>query len=349
LICLCDINEEGKELKIWLKWIGIAMVLMIGVGVWGYWKLNPNHHFKNMDYPVLAQPNKPTIDNSLNETRIIKTESSPPPIQNDPSSFNVLILGIDAREEESSRTDIIMVAHVDPLANKVNIVSIPRDTRVHLPGIGSTKINHAHFLGNLKGGNTAGTEASIQAVSDLLNIPINYYFKTNFEGFVHLVNSIGGVEINLPKPVKLDHRLKGKSDTVLPAGLQTLDGDQTLDLVRERYSMPNGDFDRQSFQVMILKRIAEKMTQVNYLPKLPSLIKQVKQDFMDTNFKDSDLISLAWLFKNFNGNNVHYYQLPGHSEYALDPLIKLKLYYWIPNTKEVQVISEKYLRNAAKS
>jgi LCP family protein required for cell wall assembly len=342
-LCGFAIREEEKILKNWVKWTGIFMVVIVTVGGYTYWKLNPHNHFKKMEHPVLAEPNKPTMDHHLNQTGISVTESTAPSMQNDPSTFNVLILGIDAREEDSSRTDIIMVAHVDPLAKKVNIVSIPRDTRVNLPGIGKTKINHAHFLGNLKGGNNAGTEASIQAVSDLLNIPINYYFKTNFEGFAHFVNSIGGIEIDLPKEVKLDHRLKGRSVMSLPAGKQTLDGDQTLDFVRERYSMPNGDFDRQTYQVMVLRLIAEKMTKVNYLPKLPGLLNQVKQDFVDTNFKDSDLISLAWLFKNFNGNNIKNYQLPGHSEYALDPLLKLKLYYWIPNDKDVQDIADKYL------
>jgi polyisoprenyl-teichoic acid--peptidoglycan teichoic acid transferase len=350
-------------LKIWAKIVIGAGLAVIVTGGWGYWRLNPGNHFKQMDHPVLAQPNNRTETEATGTTSTPGTTPkqipdqipdqtptpTPPTIQMDPSTFNVLILGIDARAEESSRTDIIMVAHVDPKAKTVNMVSIPRDTRVYLPGIGNTKINHAHFVGNEKGGNNAGTQASIQAVSDLLGVPINYYFKTNFEGFVHFVDSIGGVGVDLPKEVKLDQPLMGRSIITLPAGKQTLDGALTLDFVRERYSLPNGDFDRQSDQLMVLKLIAEKVTQFSYLPKLPSLLIQVKRDVIDTNFKDSDLISLAWLFKDLKGDQVQYFQLPGHSDYAFDPLVKLRLYYWVPDAADVQNITNNYLKKSGKS
>jgi polyisoprenyl-teichoic acid--peptidoglycan teichoic acid transferase len=344
--------KGGLELNKWAKIVmGVSLAVII-TGVWGYWRINPGNHFKQMDHPVLAQPMSSTnaeVPRTISELPNRSPSPSPLAVQLDPSTFNVLILGIDARAEESSRTDFIMVAHVDPMAKTVNVVSIPRDTRVNLPGIGNTKINHAHFIGNEKGGNNAGTEASIQAVSDLLDIPINYYFKTNFEGFVHFVDSIDGIGVDLPQEVKLDQRLKGKGITILPAGKQKLDGALTLDFVRERFSLPNGDFDRQSDQLMVLKLIAEKMTRISFLPKLPSLLIQVKRDVIDTNFKESDLISLAWLFKDLKGDQVQYFQLPGHSDYAFDPLVKMKLYYWVPNAKDVQDISKKYLSNVAKS
>jgi LCP family protein required for cell wall assembly len=343
-------------LKTWAKIvIGVGLTVIV-TSVWGYWRLAPGNYFKQMDHPVLAQPNNKTMTEANSSipvqvpVQVPEQESpSPPTIQIDPSTFNVLILGIDARAEESSRTDVIMVAHVDPIAKTVNIVSIPRDTRVSLPGIGNTKINHAHFVGYEKGGNNAGTEASIQAVSNLLGIPINYYFKTNFEGFTHFVDSIGGVGVDLPKEVKLDQPLKGSGIITLPAGKQTLDGALTLDFVRERYSLSNGDFDRQSDQLMVLKLIVEKLTQFSYLPKLPSLLIQVEHDVIDTNFKNSDLISLAWLFKDLKGDQVQYFQLPGHSDYAFDPLVKLKLYYWVPNAKDVQDITNNYLKKSRKS
>jgi LCP family protein required for cell wall assembly len=350
VIIFCN-AKEAYELKKWAKiLIGVGVTVIV-TGVWGYWRLNPENHFKQLDHPILAQPMNRTFAEVPEQVPEQVSEQTPssPTNQIDPSTFNVLILGIDARAEESSRTDIIMVAHVDPIAKTVNMVSIPRDTQVNLPGIGNTKINHAHFVGNEKGGNNAGTEASIQAVSDLLDVPINYYFKMNFEGFVHFVDSIGGVGVDLPKEVKLGQPLKGRSTIMLPAGKQTLDGALTLNFVRERYSMPNGDFDRQSDQLMILKLIAEKLTQISYLPKLPSLLNQVKHDVIDTNFNDSDLISLAWLFKDLKGDQVQYFQLPGHSDYAIDPLVKLRLYYWVPNVKDLQDITNNYLKKSGKS
>jgi LCP family protein required for cell wall assembly len=329
----------------WVRtWIGVGIgiaVVIIVIIAWVYVQFNPEQHFKQMEYPVLAKPSKQTMN--------YRTHSIPDPFiytdapTTDQSTFNVLLLGIDARDDESSRTDVMVVAHIDPTNKTINMVSIPRDTQVHLPGIGYTKINHAHLIGQQKGGNKAGTEASMQAVSDLLGIPINYYVKTNFEGFIHFVDTIGGIEVDLPSEVRLDQPLQGRSVITLPAGKQILDGEETLDLVRERYSLSNGDFGRQSSQFMILELMLKKLTQISYLPKLPKLLSQVQQDVIDTNFNNSDLISLAWLYKNLEEEQVQYVQLPGHSEYALDPLIGLKLYYWVPDVGQIQNISEQYL------
>jgi LCP family protein required for cell wall assembly len=331
----------SKWVRIWTG-VGICItVIIIVIIAWVYVQLNPEQHFKQTEYPVLAKPRKPTMSNRAHSIPESTQFVAPP--TTDQSTFNVLLLGIDARADESSRTDMMVVAHIDLDNKKINMVSIPRDTQVNLPGIGYTKINHAHFIGQQKGGNTAGTEASMQAVSDLLGIPINYYVKTNFEGFIHFVDTIGGIEVDLPMEVRLDQPLEGRSIITLPAGKQTLDGEVTLDLVRERFSLSNGDFGRQSSQIMILELMLKKLTQISYLPKLPKLLSQVQQDVIDTNFDNSDLISLAWLYKNLEEEQVQYVQLPGHSEYALDPLIGLKLYYWVPDVDELQNITEQYL------
>lgn len=327
------------------KWIKISITVSLAGGivlilfaVWGYVRFNPEHHFAQTVHPVLAKPSSQPLaytTHAIPEQVIEESYSSA-----EQSSFNVLLLGIDARAKESSRTDIMIVAHIDPTNHTVNLVSIPRDTRVHLPGVGYTKINHAHFLGQESGGNKAGTEASIQAVSNLLGIPINYYFKMNFEGFIHFIDTIGGVEVDLPNEIRLEKPLQGRDIITLPAGKQTLDGHLTLDFVRERYSLSNGDFGRQSSQIMVLKLVAEKLTQMSYIPKLPKLFAQVEQDVIDTNFDNSDLISLAWLYSRVEDDQVQYSQLPGHSEYMLDPLVGSKLYYWVPSKEGIEHITQ---------
>src|SRR5665648_1297146 len=81
---------------------------------------------------------------------------------------NVLLLGSDTRGDEVGRTDTMILISADTKTKHVSIISIPRDTRVNLPGIGLTKITHANVMGELKGGVQAGTQAAVQAVSNLL-------------------------------------------------------------------------------------------------------------------------------------------------------------------------------------
>lgn len=255
------------------------------------------------------------------------------------AGFNILILGTDARDREASRTDVIMLAHVDPEQPRVNLVSIPRDTRVPLSGIGYTKINHAHALGELHGDTRSGTKAAIQAVSNLCSCTINYYIKTDFEGFEHFIDTLGGLDVHLDAPVKLTYAY-----TTLPAGDNHLSGAEALDLVRERKSLPGGDSGRQANQAMVLKEIIRSVIQPKNLKNLPSLIEQVREDVLDTNLRDADLISLAWLAKDLKEDQFRYDQLPGQSGKAWDPLIKNELYYWMPDAPAWEKLAEELLQ-----
>jgi polyisoprenyl-teichoic acid--peptidoglycan teichoic acid transferase len=330
-------------LKRWVRntlWSGLGVVVLVGAGAaWGTWYFNPQRHFAQTKHPVLIEPSASANQPSTSPNSTGQTASSSPqqPTQQEKQqsdSFNVLILGIDSEDDANSRTDVIMVAHVNPHDKTINLVSVPRDTRVNLPGIGYTKINHAHFVGNLQNGNHAGTQASLHAVSDLLNVPINYYVKTNFMGFEHFVDTIGGVDVVFPYRVGS-----------LSAGLHHMNGAVALEAVRERYSLPGGDLDRESDQALVLKAIMQKMLSPENLPKLPDLYKQVKTDLVDTNFTDSDLLSLALLFKGFSNSQMHYVQVPGQGGEDFDPLVKMKLYYWFPDLAGTRAISDQYLHD----
>lgn len=327
-------------MKISKKYIYLcsAILLLLGTGLYFYWKLEPSQHFRNADIPVLATP-EPHI-NIQTPTHTTPTNNTPEHIDTDKkeSSFNVLLLGTDARDNEASRTDVIMLAHVDPTNKIVNLISIPRDTRVNLPGIGYTKINHAHVLSELKGGVHSGTEAAIQAVSNLCSTPINYYVKTDFAGFEHFIDTIGGLDIYLDKPVKLTY-----GNMTLEAGDHHLSGIETLNLVRERKSLPGGDTGRQANQALVLKTLAHTLLQPKNLKNLPSIINQVKEDILDTNLSDADMISLAWMVKGIKEDQFNYSQFPGQSGKDYDPLVKTNLYYWIPDMEAWSAESKKLL------
>jgi LCP family protein required for cell wall assembly len=248
-----------------------------------------------------------------------------------PPSINILILGIDARDSSASRADMIMVANVNSHAKTVNLVSIPRDTKIKVAGIGYTKINHTHLLGEIKGGNQKGTQATLIAVSNILQCRLNYYVKVNFQGFVNFIDTLGGLDIRLPKPVKLTFK-----SMTLPAGINHLDGEMTLELTRERYSLANGDFGRQQNQLLILKTIAKQILNVKNIGRLSELISLARRDMVDTNLTNMDLMGLAWLLRQVPEASIRYHQMRGKSEKALDPLTKTVVYYWRPDMEDIK-------------
>lgn len=332
--------------------IPALLLLVISGGLlWAGLKYEPSRHFQSAKVPVLATPQPVTqpIGSGQNPD---KQPPSPPAAQALSSgagrstvdengntslsmaspfvakgSFNLLLLATDARAEEASRTDVLILVQVNPDNKAIKLISIPRDTRVHLPNIGWTKINHAHALAESKGKSShAGSESALQAVSNLCRCTINYYVKTNFEGFEHFVNTIGGIDMELETPVKLTYYHK-----TLPKGPQHWDGTTTLQFVRERKSLEDGDHARQQHQVQVLRAIAKKILAPDNLRQLPSLLTLVKEDILDTNLTDADILSLAWLASQIDIGEMEYVQFPGRSGRAYDPLVQAELYYWIPD------------------
>ncbi|MNN03002.1 Transcriptional regulator LytR [compost metagenome] len=231
-----------------------------------------------------------------------------------------------------------MLAHVNTDKHSINLISIPRDTRVYISDVGYTKINHAHILGEMKGNGHTGTQATIQAVSNLCSCTLNYYVKTDFEGFEHFIDTIGGLDVYLDDPVKLTY-----GHRTIPAGNNHLTGAEALEFVRERKSLPGGDSGRQANQALVLKEMIRTVIQPQNLKNLPSLINQVREDILDTNLSDSDIVSLAWLAKDVEEDQFEYAQLPGQSGKKYDPLLKTELYYWIPDTTEWNELSKKLI------
>lgn len=335
-------------MKAWLKWKLIIpvmiMICIIGAATYIYRKYEPSRYFEQAQIPVLAQPavsSSVVLDShgkaGLSQEHMTEGENQNRNEQeeHEGASFNVLILGTDARGDEFSRTDTIFVVHVNPSQKQVKLVSIPRDTRVMIPGIGYTKVNHAHIIGELNDGNQGGTQSIVQVTSDFLQVPINYYVKTNFEGFERFIDSIGGIDVELEEDIRLTY-----SNTVIAAGKQHLDGETALKLARERKSLDDGDFGRQKNQALILKALARQLLKTSSLQQLPRLIADFKEDVIDTNFTDDDLISLAWMMADMSSENIEYASIPGHSAMLPDPLVGSQLYYWIPDAEEVKSLTQ---------
>lgn len=254
------------------------------------------------------------------------------------NTINVLLLGSDARGDEIGRTDSIMFLSANVKTKKVSIISIPRDTRVEVPGVGLTKITHANVIG----GKEQGVGTIVQTASNLLEVPINNYVVINFEGFKSLVDALGGVDIELPTAIN-DYM----QNIYLPAGSNHLDGEQALRLARVRYSLPDGDFGRQWYQYKLLAAIAEEALKAENISKLPQIYKIVSGELLETNMTQVQMLALASKFTGFSSKNIEYYQIPGKSLTAHDPLVGANVYYFEANKAELEAIVRKSVNSNA--
>jgi LCP family protein required for cell wall assembly len=184
------------------------------------------------------------MDTTLNRVAAIEDYPGRPAAA---AGTNWLIVGSDSREglsdEEKAklttgdtagkRTDTIMVAHIPDNDTPPTLLSLPRDSNVEIPGHGVNKINAAFSLG--------GAPLLVKTVEGAMNLRIDHYAEISFGGFAGIVDSVGGVEMDIPEEMH-----DTKTGATIPAGRQKLDGVQALAFVRMRYSSatPRSDLDR---------------------------------------------------------------------------------------------------------
>lgn len=185
---------------------------------------------------------------------------------------NVLLLGIGGGSHSGANlTDSIMVASIDPINNKISLLSIPRDLWVKIPGNGNTKINAAFAYGregsrskDAKIQQKEGIELVDRTLESVLGIPIHYNTVMNFKAFEDIVNALGGVNLNVPQELTVSERLwiEGTSrhyNLNVKAGQQYFDGQKALFYARSRYTSSRGDFDRSERQKLLLTGIKDKV------------------------------------------------------------------------------------------
>jgi polyisoprenyl-teichoic acid--peptidoglycan teichoic acid transferase len=195
---------------------------------------------------------------------------------------NIVVLGVDKKTDGVAwRTDTIIVVSVDTAQNRAYLLSIPRDLWVEIPGHDADRINTADFWGESAeaGG---GPELVKRTIEENLGIPIQYYVRANFEGFVAIVDAMGGVEIGVDC---------GLPDIGLEPGIHQMDGKQALRYARSR--MTTSDFDRNRRQREILMALWDKGKRMDIIPRLPVLWRAMSTTF-ETDLSLGQVISLAY-------------------------------------------------------
>ncbi len=222
---------------------------------------------------------------------------------------NILIMGLDeARDVEGAepgdlvgRTDTMLLTRVDPEEKAVNVMSIPRDTRVEIPGYGIEKINQANFEG--------GAELAAQTViHNFDNVQVDRYVRVSTAAFREIVDLVGGIEVMVPKEMKYEDKTQGLVIDLEP-GLQILNGNEAEQFARFRQDS-YGDIGRVQRQQVLLKALRKRMTNPTVLPKLPQIVR-VLQTHIDTNLTMQELLALAGFGIELDSKDLHMVMLPG--------------------------------------
>jgi LCP family protein required for cell wall assembly len=265
----------------------------------------------------------------------------------DGSPYNVLVIGSDTRAGNTGnaasafgtasqvggqRSDTIKILHIDPAAGTARLLSIPRDTYVQLTGLPSNsplstdnKINAAYNY---------GPNALIQTIQATFGISISHFVILDFNGVIDLVNSLGGIRLDFPYPVRDDDNGNNNSGLSIPtAGCQNINGTQALALSRSRFYQyevrpgywiadGSGDLGRIQRQNALIEAVIDKARSTYNPLTLNAFMGSIVHDVtIDQGMSTSQLISLAQRYHAFSGSSLQTATLPttgGYSSQAGD-------------------------------
>lgn len=211
-------------------------------------------------------------------------------------------------------SDTMMLCKVNFDTGKIDILSIPRDTRVKINGIkNQTKINAAYSKG--------GPYLAVDTVRDLLNIDLNYYVAVDYQAVMKIVDAIGGVKIDVPRDMKYsDPTDKPPLNINIKKGPQVLDGKTAIGFLRWRKNnnmtsgYSDGDVGRIKVQQMFMEELIKQTLKPKNILKLPTLI-GTYFEYVDTNIPMNKILQGAKMAKKIDANNITTEIIPGEGEY----------------------------------
>ncbi|MEQ8156970.1 MAG: LCP family protein [Clostridiaceae bacterium] len=230
---------------------------------------------------------------------------------------NIALLGLDKRSDnETGRSDSIMILSIDRKHNKLKLLSIMRDTYVNIEGHDMTKINHAYAYG--------GENLSIKTLNQNFNLNIKDFVTIDFQEMKSIVNSLGGVEIEIK-----DYELKSmKAVGITTPGKYNLNGEQALAYSRIRYQ-GNGDYERTERQRTVLMGIFEKIRSQGAL-KYPSIASSLLP-FVKTSLSPEEILNIGTYIFTSHINTIEQVRFPAES-YSQGKMIN-GVYYLVTDLK----------------
>lgn len=266
--------------------------------------------------------------------------------------FTVLVMGIDStsatlNKNATGNGDALMLVTFNPKTLNATIMSIPRDSYVYLPSMGTeNKITHAAW---------AGTSNMIKTIEMFTGIDIDYYVKINFQGVIKLVNLLGGITVDVPIEFceSNAYRQTSKDKQIcLKEGVQTLNGEQALALARHRKSFATGDLQRGSNQQLVVQGILNQAKTIKSANQALSMLDTMSKS-MDTNFTTKQMLSFYDIFKTIletsanqdNLINVKQLYLSGANQSIYDERTGLVLSNYIINESSLKQCVEEMEKN----
>lgn len=295
-----------KALKISLLVI-LGIALSIGTGVFMFYRsLNV------------------TEENPVTTNTAVKTSKQN---SSSHSKKNILFVG-----DADGLSDTIFVASFDKDKKEIDMLSIPRDTYYPRPGYNAPsekKINAAYSEQKIDG--------LKDAVENLLGIKIDNYVILTYDGFKDIIDTIGGVEVNIPFDMKYNDNVANPPLHInLKKGLQVLDGEEALQFVRYRHGYTDGDIGRINAQQEFLKSFIKKVTSPTIITKVPSLAITLSKN-LKTDLTAKDITTYALDFVKNKPQNINTSIVPGEGGYMGD-----YSYYFVDQQKAMEVASEMF-------
>jgi polyisoprenyl-teichoic acid--peptidoglycan teichoic acid transferase len=238
------------------------------------------------------------------------------PIERDSKQANVelentsiLFIGVDDSDKRkangSSRSDALMLATFNKEEKSIKLLSIPRDSYVHIPEKEIyTKINHAHAYG--------GVKLTLETVEELLDVPVDYYVKMNFNAFIDVIDALDGVEVDVPFTFSEQDSEDHAKAITLEKGLQQLDGEEALAFARTRKM--DSDIKRGERQQQIFKAIVAKGSSVKSISNYTDVIEAVGNN-MSTDLTFDQMKSFISYIQAGSGIDIESLSLKGADSY----------------------------------
>ena len=241
--------------------------------------------------------------------------------------FTFLVVGLD---RVANNTDTIMVGSLDTVKGTVNIVNIPRDTLVDTK-YRVKKINNIYPASKNNGGN--GIDDLKDAVKDLVGFSIDSYAVIDLEACAKIVDIIGGVTFDVPVNMYYDDPAQNLH-IAIPAGVQTLNGDNFVKVMRFRHTYAGGDIQRISVQQDLLKALAKQTLTAGNIKNIDQLL-DVYEKYVDTNLTKNNVAYYIEQFLKLNMDNITFSTLPNTPRMLCSlSYVMIDIDKWIPMVNE---------------
>lgn len=250
-------------------------------------QVDPVNHIQSAFVPQLNESGTPELVAAPQESSLLDDAGN--------ERMTILLLGVDKSVNGASRTDTLILVNIDPKKKTASMLSIPRDLKVVIPGYGIDKINASFALGEFNKVQGGGAGLTIRTIEANLGIPISAFVQIDFNGFIDMIDTVGGITLDVPYPIKDDtYPAEGYryQRIYFPSGWQHMDGEAALEYARTRHQ--DGDSRRSARQQQVLMSLREQAMGLDLIPQLPTLIGQFG-DSVRTDISITDAVKLARL------------------------------------------------------